>query len=83
MSAAYILNLRIYEFTHGRGEGSARLVALPVNPYRPLLAALDLKLERNNRLAKSEADRLKRDLDEARAIIEAQKREIVRLTKKG
>jgi hypothetical protein len=47
------------------------------------LADLDLKLERNKRLAKSEADRLKRELAEAHKIIEAQKREIVRLTKKG
>lgn len=45
------------------------------------LAALDLQLERHKRSAKSEADRLKRELAEAHKIIESQKREIVRITK--
>ena len=47
------------------------------------LTELDNQLRLHKRAAKIEANRLKRDLDEARAIIEAQKREIVRLTKKG
>lgn len=47
------------------------------------LAALDLQLERHKRSAKIEENRLKRELTEAHKIIDAQKREIVRLTHKG
>lgn len=39
------------------------------------LAALDLQLERHKRSAKSETDRLKRELAEAHQIIESQRRQ--------